>query len=119
MLFRSARSVVKTLPWVQAVISERGEQELENIIDSAKKRNRKRESENLYPLQPSVAMRRAIEQVTRRKYSELVRDLNNQATGHTEGVPADEASRLLEIFGKEIQTKSSRPKKSRHAIRAS
>ena len=99
----AARSVIKTLPWVQAVIAERGEQELENIIDSAKKRNRKRESENLYPLQPSVAMRRAIEQVTRRKYKELVRDLNNQATGHTEGVPADEASRLLEIFGKEIQ----------------
>lgn len=98
-----AKDVIMKFPWVQDVITERGEQELEHIIDSAKKRNRKRESENLYALQPSVAMRRAIEQVTKRKYSEMVREQNNQTTGNTASVSTDDASRLLEIFGKEIQ----------------
>lgn len=99
----AARSVIKTLPWVQAVISERGEQELENIIDSAKKRNKKRESENLYPLQPSLVMRRAIEQVCLRKYSELVKEEHQQAMNLTTTSHQDEETLMLERMGREIK----------------
>lgn len=98
-----ARSIILTFKWVQDVIKERGMQELENIIDSAKKRNKKRESENLYSLQPSMAMRRAIEQVTKRKYSELVRELQKQATGTDGSGQQDDVTMLLERIGVEIQ----------------
>ena len=60
------------LPWVKDVVTERGAKEIDDIMESAKKLLHKRESENLSDPQPSKEMRRAIEQVTNRKYSQLV-----------------------------------------------
>ena len=98
-----AREVIESLPWVQDIIRERGVQELDNIVDSSKKRNKKRESENLYPLQPSLAMRRAIEEVCKRKYSELVKDEHQKAMNLTTTGYHDDETLMLERMGKEIK----------------
>ena len=98
-----AREVIETQSWVQDVIRERGMKELDSIVDSAMKRNKKRESENLYPLQPSLAIRRAIEQVCKRKYAELVKEENHQAMNISSCSHYDEEAFLLERIGKEIK----------------
>ena len=71
------RLLLMQLVWVKAVVAERGEKEMDDIVDAAKKLMHKRESENLYDLQPSKEMRRAIEAVTGRKYSVLVKEVQN------------------------------------------
>ena len=98
-----ARRVIEALPWVQDVVRERGMQELDNIVDSSKKRNKKRESENLYALQPSQAMRRAIEVVCKRKYAELVKEEHQQAMNLAGHSYHDEETLMLERMGKEIK----------------
>lgn len=95
--------MIETQSWVQDVIRERGMKELDSIVDSAMKRNKKRESENLYPLQPSLAIRRAIEQVCKRKYAELVKEENHQAMNISSCSHYDEEAFLLERIGKEIK----------------
>ena len=62
------------VPWVQDVINERGLKEIEDIIDSAKKLLKKRESESLYDLRPTRKMQMAIEKVTMLKYSRLANE---------------------------------------------
>ena len=69
-----ARNKLLTLQWVQDLISERDISEIDRIVDGGRKLLQKRESENYTSLQPSKAMRKAIEQVSGRKYSVLKRE---------------------------------------------
>lgn len=91
------------LPWVKDVVTERGAKEIDDIMESAKKLMRKRESENLNALQPSRDMRRAIEEVTNRKYSQLVAEAHKRMFGSSEGDGQDYTVLLLERIGREIE----------------
>ena len=66
-----ARNKLLTLQSVQDLIAERGMTEIDRIVEGGRKLFQKRESENYNSLQPSKAMRKAIEQVTGRKYNVL------------------------------------------------
>ena len=71
--------VKKTLlqiSWIRDVVRERGEKELENVIDSAKKLLKRRESETFYPIRPSKAIQSAIEELTHQSYSCLLNSSN-------------------------------------------
>ena len=66
-----ARNKLLMFQFVQDLIAERGMAEIDRIVEGGRKLFQKRESENYNSLQPSKAMRKAIEQVTGRKYSVL------------------------------------------------
>jgi hypothetical protein len=85
------------LPWVQDVVRERGEKELENVIDSAKKLLKKRESDSFYAPRPSKEMQRTIEVLTRQKYKELINTFNQQS-----GSNSDEQVEMLTRMGQHI-----------------
>ena len=95
------RSLLMHLQWVNDIVTERGQKELDDILEAAKKLKHKRESENLNELLPSRDMRRAIEQVTGRKYSQLVADAYNAMVGH--GERKDQVIEMLERIGREIE----------------
>ena len=102
----NAEAVSKTLyqlQWVKDIVAERGQKELDDIIDAAQKLKHKRESENLNGLQPSREMRRAIEKVTGRKYATLVREAHNKLLGQVTKDGSDDVITLLERIGKEIE----------------
>ena len=94
--------LMKQLQWVKDVVAERGQKELDDIMESAKKLKHKRESENYYELQPSKAMLRAIENVTGRKYSALVKEVQRKmmssSSEDVEGITP-----MLERIGGEIE----------------
>lgn len=69
-----ARNKLLMFQFVQELISERGMTEIDRIVEGGRKLFQKRESENFNAPQPSKAMRKAIEQVTGRKYSVLKRE---------------------------------------------
>ncbi len=94
--------LMKQLQWVKDVVAERGQKELDDIMESAKKLKHKRESENYYELQPSKAMLRAIENVTGRKYSALVKEVQRKMTcSSSEDVEG--ITPMLERIGGEIE----------------
>lgn len=97
------KSVLLSLKWVNDVINERNINEVDNVISSAKKYKQKREEENLYALQPTREMRRAIEQVTNRKFKELVRELHQQAIGNSDLADQQDITRMLERIGRELE----------------
>ena len=97
-------ALLMQLPWVKAVVNERGQKELDDIMDAAKKLMHKRESENYYELQPSKEMRRAIEEVTGRKYSVLIREAHRQMMAGVGGdAEQDNVTAMLERIGREIE----------------
>ena len=98
----SVRQVLLQQSWVNDVITERGMSELDRIVDAAKKLLHKRESENLNDPQPSKDMRRAIEQVTGRKYSLLVREARSRALGQAVAMQHD-ILQVLERIGRELK----------------
>ena len=95
-------ATLKNISWVQDVIKERGEKEIDDIIDSAKKQLKKRESENLYELRPSRDMQRAIEQLVHQKYSKLVAEARAKQLGGNVPV-ADDVTLMLERMGRKLQ----------------
>ena len=97
------RAVLVKLPWVQAVISERGEKEIDDILDSARKLLKKRESENYYELQPSKEMRQAIEKVAGRKYAQLMKEAHRKMTGSCAEAAADVVTAMLERIGGRLE----------------
>jgi hypothetical protein len=99
----AVRQLLLQLSWVKDVVNERGMKELDDILESAKKLMRKRESENLNALQPSRDMRRAIEKVTNRKYSQLVAEAHKRMIGSAEGDEQDQTVQMLERIGREIE----------------
>ena len=91
------------LQWVKDVVAERGQKEIDDIMESAQKLKHKRESENYYELQPSKEMRRAIEQVTGRKYLALVKEMQKQALGVMTDAEQQDTTAMLERIGQEIE----------------
>lgn len=93
---------LKKLSWVQEIIVERGEKEIDDIIDAAKKRLKKRESETLSDLRPSREMQRAIKEVTGRDYNALVREQRSKALGQA-ATTQDDILHVLERIGTEME----------------
>ena len=98
-----ARKVLLTIDWVQGMVNDGGMKELDDILSAAKKRMQKREAENLTAPQPSQAMRRAIEKLSKRKYSELVREANNKVTGTTSSSDKQNIVQAMERMGDDIR----------------
>ena len=99
----TVRQLLLHQPWVRDVVAERGMKEIDDIVDSAKKLMRRRESENLNALQPTRNMRRAIESVAQRNYSQLVAEAQKRLVGSAEGDEQDLTVQLLERIGREIE----------------
>lgn len=97
------RAVLKKPTWVQDIITERGEKEIDDIIDSARKLLKKRESENYYELQPSKEMRRAIEKVVGRKYAVIVEEARRKMMGSCVEAAADVVTAMLERIGGRLE----------------
>ena len=99
----AVRGLLLQLQWVKDVVAERGMKELDDIMEAAKKLMHKRESENLNALMPSRNMRRAIEQVAGRKYSQLVRDAQKQLVTAMGDEDKDQTVALLERIGRKLK----------------
>ena len=97
------RELLMQLQWVKDVVAERGQKEIDDIMESAQKLKHKRESENYYELQPSREMRRAIESVTGRKYMALVKEMHKQALGGMADAEQQDITAMLERIGCEIE----------------
>ena len=96
-----ARNKLLSFQWVQDLITERGMSEIDRIVEGGRKLLQKRESENFNAPQPSKAMRKAIEQVTGRKYSVLKREQLGQAQGQAIAAQT-EILQTLEHIGAEF-----------------
>ena len=99
-----ARRALLNIDFVQEIILERGMAEIDRIVEAGRKLLQKRESENFNDPLPSKEMRRAIEQVTGRKYSLLVREQRALAVGR-ELEADDEVLQLLNRIGERLQKK--------------
>ena len=97
------RTLLMQLQWVKEVVAERGQKEIDDIMDAAQKLKHKRESENYYELLPSKEMRRAIESVTGRKYTALVKEVQKQAVGGMGDDEQNNTTAMLERIGCEIE----------------
>ncbi len=89
------------ITWVKDVVTERGEKELDDIMDAAQRLKHKRESETFHDLQPSKDMRQAIEQVTGKKFATLVKEMHHQIVGNIDN--HDQLTTILENMGREIE----------------
>ena len=99
---KKVMTLLLQLQWVKDVVAERGQKEIDDIMEAAQKLKKKRESENYYELQPSREMRRAIESVVGRKYSALVKEVQRKMLGM--GVTDDDGiTPMLERIGREIE----------------
>ncbi len=96
-------SVMRKLQWVNDVVAERGQKEIDDIMEAAQKLKHKRESENYYDLQPSKNMRRAIEQVTGRRYTALVEEIQKKFMGGMAEGEQQDTTAMLERIGHEIE----------------
>ena len=96
-------ALMMQLQWVKDVVAERGQKELDDIMDAAQKLKHKREGEQLNDLQPSKDMQRAIKQVTGRSYNVLLSELRKQAMAASGEVSQDDIIKLLENIGSEIE----------------
>ncbi len=94
-------TLMSQLQWVKDIVAERGQKEMDDIMEAAQKLKHKRESENFYELQPSKDMRHAIEQVTNRRYTDLVKEVNNQMIGKSVDSNSN-ITDMLERIGDEI-----------------
>ena len=97
-----ARNKLLMFQWVQDLISERGMAEIDRIVEGGRKLLQKRESENYNSLQPSRAMRKAIEQVAGRRYDVLRREQIGQEQGQTAAIQ-QEILQTLDNIGAEIE----------------
>ncbi len=97
-----ARKALLQITWVQDIVTERGMAEIDRIVESGRKLLHKKESESFNDPQPSKEMRRAIEQVTTRKYSILVREQRAQSLGQAVAMQEDILHTLNRI-GLEIE----------------
>ena len=97
-----ARKALLQITWVQDIVTERGMAEIDRIVESGRKLLHKKESESFNDPQPSKEMRRAIEEVTTRKYSILVREQRAQSLGQAVAMQEDILHTLNRI-GLEIE----------------
>jgi len=96
------KHVLLQISWVQDVIKERGEKEIDDIIDSAKKLLKKRESESLTDLRPSREMQTAIKQVVKREYTKLVAEARAKQTG-CKAAGCDDIVVTLDRIGRRVE----------------
>ena len=97
------RKVLLSLKWVQDVVKERGQDEIERILKTAQKRMEKREAENYGDPQPSKEMRDAIKLLTGRSYSQLSREARLTAEGHQLVAAEYDIQKMLENIGSDIE----------------
>jgi len=97
------RQLLLSLPWVQDVVRERGQDEIERILQTAQKRMQKREAENYGEPQPSKAMRDAIKMVTGSSYAQLCREARLAAEGRAQAAEEDGIATMLEQIGGEVE----------------
>ena len=97
------RALLMQLQWVKEVINERGQKEIDDIIESAQKLKHKREGEQLSDLLPSKDMLRAIKEVTGRSYNVLLSEMRKKAMEAGSDVSQDDIIKLLENIGREIE----------------
>ncbi len=91
------------LGFVQEIIKERGQTEVENIIKSAKALMEKRESTYYTPPKPSAFMQRAIQKVTGRSYSSLVAEQQRQMMGGQASSPDEDMRKFLLRLAEKIK----------------
>ncbi len=96
-----ARNLLLSLSWVQDLIAERGILEIDRIVEGGRNLLQKRESQSFNAPQPSKAMRKAIEQVTNRKYNVLKAEQRAKEQGGTVAV-LDDILQTLERIGGEF-----------------
>lgn len=97
------RALLMQLQWVKDVVAERGQKEIDDIMESAQKLKHKREGEQLNDLLPSKDMLRAIKQVTGRSYNVLLSEMRKKAMEAGSEVSQDDIIKLLEDIGSEIE----------------
>jgi len=97
------RALLMQLQWVKDVVKERGQKEIDDIMESAQKLKHKREGEQLNDLLPSKDMLRAIKQVTGRTYNVLLSEMRKKAMEAGSEVSQDDIIKLLEDIGSEIE----------------
>ncbi len=97
------RALLMQLQWVKEVICERGQKEIDDIMESAQKLKHKREGEQLNDLLPSKDMLRAIKEVTGRSYNVLLSEMRKKAMEAGSDVSQDDIIKLLEDIGSEIE----------------
>ena len=97
------KALLLSQQWVKDVVAERGMKEIDGILTSAQNLKQKRESENLTELQPSKNMQRAIEQVTGRKYRELVSEANRAIMGTSYDSELQNILKTLDRIGRELE----------------
>ena len=97
------RRVLLSLSWVQDVIKERGQDEIERILQTAQKRMQKREAENYNEPQPSKEMRQAIKLVTGRSYQQLNRETHLTAEGLELAAADHDIMLMLENIGRDVE----------------
>lgn len=97
------RALLMQLQWVKEVICERGQKEIDDIMESAQKLKHKREGEQLNDLLPSKDMLRAIKEVTGRSYNVLLSEMRKKAMEAGSDVSQDDIIKLLENIGREIE----------------
>ena len=96
-------AMLMQLQWVKDIVAERGQKELDDIMDAAQKLKHKRESEQINDLMPTKEMIRAIEQVTGKKYSALIREMHKRVVSALGEDDEDNIIQLLERIGMEIE----------------
>jgi hypothetical protein len=96
-------AMLMQLQWVKDIVAERGQKELDDIMDAAQKLKHKRESEQINDLMPTKEMIRAIEQVTGKKYSALIREMHKRVVAALGEDDEDNIIQLLERIGMEIE----------------
>lgn len=97
------RQVLLSLKWVQDVVKERGQDEIERILQTAKKRMEKKEAENYNEPQPSKEMRDAIKTVTGRSYRQLTREARLTAEGRELAAQEQDIMVMLENIGRDVE----------------
>ena len=91
------------LGFIKDIVKERGQKEIESMLNSAKKLMEKKEQEYISSPQPSKNMCRAIEVVTGRSYKNLVSEMNKQIMGDLNGAPDADLLKYLNRLGLEIK----------------
>lgn len=95
------KKTLLSLPWVQTMVKERTEKELDDIIDSARKLQKKRESENFYAPKPSREMQKAVKLTTGRKYDVLLHEERAKVMG-SELASQDDIQQTIIRIGDEL-----------------
>ncbi len=99
----AVRQDLLQLDFINDIVKERGQKEIESMLKSAKKLMERKEQEYISSPQPSKDMRRAIEVVTGQSYNYLVREVTKQIMGNLNNVSDAELMKFLNRLGLEIK----------------